>query len=376
MDKTTGCEAWRAAARPRVLRAWTTSLLIGEVALATALLVGAGVLVASFVNLLRLDPGLDVHRVVTASITLPDFAFKTRDARAAFARELERQMARLPGVGRVALSSGLPPEAGGFTSDPVQTDVSGAPERRSTVLFSAVEPDFFQVYGIRLLEGRARLMGDARDQAVVSEKLAKTLWPDGSALGHSFTFKGWSESYRVIGVSREVRSTTVFDPLDDLPEFYTPMTLGWTQVGLGMRCESVCPDEATIRERVRATNPQAVVFPVQPLATAYAEQLARPRAASVLAFTFAAVSLVAAATGLFSVLSYTVARRRRKFGIRIAMGARASQIRRLVLVDGIKVAAACHPRRGVGLVVIAGNRGASPSASPPAARWCGRPRSR
>jgi putative ABC transport system permease protein len=329
----------RGGTSTRAARSWTTSLLVAEVALATALLVGAGVLVASFVNLLRLDPGLDVHHVVTASVTLPDFAFRTRDSRAAFARELERQMAQLPGVDRVALSSGLPPESGGNTSDPVQTDTKGAAPRRMNVLFSAVEPDFFQVYGIRILEGRGLQASDAHDQAIVSEKLAKTLWPNESALGHSFTFQGWSESYRVVGVSHEVRSTTALDPLDDLPEFYTPMILGGRQIGVGLRCDAACPGEATIRERVRTANPQAMVFSVQPLAAAYAEQLARPRAASVLGFTFAAVSLVAASTGLFSVLSYTVARRRREFGIRLAMGAQASQIRRLVLVDAIKVAA-------------------------------------
>jgi ABC-type antimicrobial peptide transport system permease subunit len=159
-------------------------------------------------------------------------------------------------------------------------------------------------------------------------------------LGRTFRFKGWKESYQVIGVSREVRSTTLLDPLDDLPEFYTPLRLGGTEVGVGLRCSTICPDEATIRERVRATNPQAIVFSVQSLQTAYAEQLARPRAASALGLAFAVVSLLAAGGGLFSVLSYAVGRRRREFGIRVAMGAQASEIRRLVLSDGLSVAAA------------------------------------
>jgi hypothetical protein len=88
---------------------------------------------------------------------------------------------------------------------------------------------------------------------VSREVLANTLWPGTSALDHTFTFKGWKESYHVIGVSREVRSSTVLDPLNDLPEFYTPpVTLGSSQVSVGIRCSEVCPDETVIRERVRA----------------------------------------------------------------------------------------------------------------------------
>jgi putative ABC transport system permease protein len=330
----------RSGTATRTMRAWTRSLLVGEVALATALLVGAGVLVTSFVNLVRIDPGLDVRHVMTAWISLPGFSFDNRDARVAFSRELQRQMEQLPGVERVALSLGLPPEAGGNSSDPVQTDVPSASEQQADVLFNYVGPEFFQVYGITIVQGRGFQPGDGTDQAIVSEKLATTLWPNASALGRTFTFKGWKEWYRVIGVAREVRSTTVLDPFDDLPEFYTPLTLGAAEVGVGLRCAGVCPGEAAIRERVRATSPHAIVYSVRPLQAAYAEQLARPRAASTLGLAFAVVSLVAAAGGLFGVLSYAVGRRRREFGIRVAMGAQPSEIRRLVLRDGVSVAVA------------------------------------
>ncbi len=330
----------RAGTATRAERMWTKSLLVAEVGLATALLVGAGVLVTSFVKLMAIDPGLDVRHVVTAWITLPEFSFTNRDARTAFSRALQQELQQLPGVERVALSMGLPPEAGGNTSDPVQTDTPGAPEQRLNVLFYNVGPEFFRVYGITLLHGRSFQPGDGPAQAVVSEKLAKTLWPDTSPLGRTFTFKGWKEWYQVIGVSREVRSTTLLDPLDDLPEFYMPLTLGSTQIGVGLRCAAGCPDEAAIRERVRATNPHAILFSVQSLQAAYGEQLARPRAASALGLAFAIVSLIAAGGGLFSVLSYAVGRRRREFGIRVAMGAQPSEIRRLVLRDGLSVAAA------------------------------------
>jgi putative ABC transport system permease protein len=97
-------------------------------------------------------------------------------------------------------------------------------------------------------------------------------------------------------------------------------------------------DEAAIRDPVRATSARAIVVSIEPLEAAYASQFARPRAASSLAFAFALVSILAAAGGQFSVLSYAVGRRRREFGIRVAMEAQPREIRRLVLRDGLGVA--------------------------------------
>ena len=157
-----------------------------------------------------------------------------------------------------------------------------------------------------------------------------------------------------IGITWPMLTIVDHMPLDDLPEFYTPLTLGAKEGNVGLRYTSVCPDETAIRERVRATNPHAIVFSVQPLHAAYAEQLARPRAAFALGVAFAVVSLIAAAGGLFSVLSYAVGRRRREFGIRAAMGgAQRREIGRLVLADGLSVTA-CRPcprcSAGVGVV--------------------------
>ena len=136
-----------------------------------------------------------------------------------------------------------------------------------------------------------------------------------------------------------MRSGSFLDPLTDSPEFYTPLTGGSRFLSVGLRCPGSCPDEGVIRARVHAVSANAIVSSVQPLDAAYREEFDRPRAAAGLAFAFAAVALFAAAGGLFSVLSYAVRRRRREFGIRIAMGARPQAIRQLVLADGFRVAA-------------------------------------
>jgi predicted permease len=329
--------ASRGGTESRASRAWTRSLLVGEVALATTLLVGAGVLVQSFVKLVRADRGLDSHGIVTSWISLPEMYFADRPSRATFAATLRDQVSSLPGVTGVALSNGLPPGGGGFSWGTLETD-SGTTSPDDTYVFTtSVGPQFFQVYRIALLEGRDFQPGDTRDQVVVGESLARMLWPGGSAVGRSFRFRDEAAWNHVIGVAREVRSP-LNDPRGDLPEFYRPLTLGSSQVMIGLRCDDACPSEAAIRERVRATSTRAILYKLTSLDAAYLEQYARPRAAAALAFTFALFAVVASAGGLFSVLSYAVGRRRREFGIRAAMGAQPAQLRRLILGDGLRVA--------------------------------------
>jgi putative ABC transport system permease protein len=332
--------ASRGASESRGARAWTRLLLVGEVGLASALLVGAGVLVTSFVRLSTVDSGLNLRGVTTMWISLPEVYFKDRPARAAFVEDLRTELRRLPGVQAISLSYGLPPDGGGFSWGPLDTDGVAAPGRQTTVFSSSVELDFFQVYGITLLQGRNFRPDDGPDQVIVSEKLAQALWPGVSPLGRTFKFREWKEWMTVIGVAREVRSMLT-DPREDLPEYYQRLSgAGGNQIMLGMRCDPSCPDEPMIRDRVRATSPQAMVHQLQPLETAYREQFARPRAAAGLAFAFASVSMLAAAGGLFSVLTYAVGRRRREFGIRAAMGAQPRQLRSLVFRDGMLVSAA------------------------------------
>ena len=107
---------------------------------------------------------------------------------------------------------------------------------------------------------------------------------------------------------------------------------------MSIRCGATCPNTAVIRQQVLATHPAVRVVEVQALGDVYFEQLARPRAAAALGFAFAGVAVLAAAGGLFSVLSYAVGRRKREFGIRTALGASPAQIRRVVLRDGFVVA--------------------------------------
>ena len=340
--------AGRTGSEPRSTRNFLRLLLVAQVALATAVLAGAALLLTSFVNLTREDSGLDLHGVTSVWVSLPRFSFADRASRVNFAEGLQHQLGALPGVEATTLSFGAPPEAGTSMEGQVRTDGSSGQGQELSVESYDVGPQFFNVYGIRLLAGREFVRGDDPHAVIVSERLAARLWPGQSPLGHTFMFDDSTTPYRVIGVSREVRSGNWLDPLTDTPEFYSPLALGSDQVFAGIRCSGACPSEATIRERVRATNPAAIVASVSPLDVAYYAQFERPRAAAGLALAFSGIALITAAAGLFSVLSYAVRRRRREFGIRIAMGAQLQEIRRLVLRDGAYVALG-----GFGLGILA-----------------------
>ncbi len=315
----------RGATETRATRAVTRTLIVGEIALACTLLVGATLLVRSFVNLVNTDRGLDAHDVIVATVTRPPSA----------ARAIEEQLRALPGVQRVAWSYGLPPDGGSFSFGSWRSDVPGAPAVDLVVDRYDVGPDFFALYAIALLRGRTFQPSDPRGHVVIGERLARTLWPGLDPIGRSFTFE--QEHFRVIGVVREIHLPTL-DASLDRPELYEPFGGNSNYASMSVRCGGSCPDAARVRQRIVAASPGIQVEEVRPVEDAYFEQLAQPRAAAALGFAFAGIAILAAAGGLFSVLSFAVSRRRREFGIRMALGASARQIRQLVLRDGIIVA--------------------------------------
>jgi putative ABC transport system permease protein len=327
----------RTSTETRGARTLTRALLVTELALACTLLVGATLLVRSVVNMARADRGLRTDGVLTSWIALPRAAYPDAASRRTIAVALEDAIRQVPGVERIALSSGLPPRGGGthFYKDWLADGPDAQPQSIVSQSYQ-VGPDFFDLYGIPLIRGRTFQPGDGQDRAIVGERLAARLWPGADPVGRSFRFG--KQSYQVVGLVREINFPTL-EAGRDLPEFYHPFTPGSTNVFMNIRCQGRCPDEAVLRKRILSVVPGANIVAVGMLSEMYREQLARPRAAAALAGTFAVIAVVAAAGGLFSVLSYAVGRRRREFGIRTALGASPRQIRGLVLRDGVRVAA-------------------------------------
>jgi predicted permease len=319
-------------------RLLTRGLLVTEVALASTLLVVAILLVRSFINLASVDPGLKTDGVITAWVELPEKSFPDRPSQLAVASALEDAIRHLPGIDRVALSAGVPPSGylNFFELEWQADDPDAKAVAIPHVSLYHVGADFFDLYGIRLLGGRTFRPGEDPDDVVIGARLAALLWPHQNPVGRFF-HQGKND-YHVVGLAHEVHLPSV-DAIRDPTQFYQPFVAGGTSLDLNLRCVGRCPDEAIIRRQIYRTVAGADIVRFGALSEVYREELARPRGAVALGSTFAAIAVLAAAGGLFSVLTYAVGRRRREFGIRVALGASPAHIRRLVLRDGIGVAA-------------------------------------
>jgi putative ABC transport system permease protein len=325
----------RGGTETRGARAVTSGLLVVEVALACTLLVGAALLVRSFVNLAGADRGLDPRGIVVANMSLPVSAFSDRASRETVAALIEEEVKQLPGVQQVAWSYGVPPRGGAFSWGEWTSDAPGTPVVDMTVDHYYVGPEFFALYGVSVLRGRAFQPDDDSAAVIVSERLAYALWPNLDPLGR--TFRHDNEQFRVIGLAGEIHHPSL-ESNSDNPEYYRAFSGVSNYPMLSIRCGAACPPSALIHQRIAAVHPGLQAVNVRPLELDYLEALARPRATAALGFAFAAIAVLAAAGGLFSVLSYAVARRQREFGIRTALGASPRQIGGIVLRDGLRVA--------------------------------------
>jgi hypothetical protein len=281
---------------------------------------------------------LNAEGVLTAWITGLPGSTSNRAAREAAASAIESAVRSLPGIQSVALSLGVPPQGGSIHfGDGWLSDAPGALQLNLTVQSYDVGADFFELYRIPILRGRPFQSDDPPEAVIVGERLASLLWPGMDPTGRSFNRE--NRRYNVIGVAREIHLPTIDERLDR-PEFYTRFSIGASQFMMSIRCSGTCPDAALVRKRIVDAGSGAGVFRVVSAEAEYLAQTSRPRAAAALAFTFAAISLMAATGGLFSVLSYTVGQRQREFGIRFALGARPAEVRHLVFREAVRVAGA------------------------------------
>jgi hypothetical protein len=357
----------------RNARITTHGLLIGQTALACTLLVGSVLLLRSFGNLVSADRGIDVDGVVQVAVSgvedtvraslssIPVTAIHRQsllDANAAITATIEAHVAAWPEVQTLALSRDLPPApqtgiahfgagrpAPAHPRPPADASQAEVLSWANAIRSVGTETDmyrvtsrFFEVYGIRLLRGRGLQRSESDLDVVIGERLASQLWPGQDPIGRTFTI-GRTAGYRVIGVSAEIRLPTL-DRDIDRPELYLGLGNASTTLRLSLRCRTTCPDAAAMQSRLQSIHPSLRARIVTPVENSYLEQLRLPRAIAEVAGVFAVVALLTAAGGLFSMMTRAVGRRRREFGIRVALGAAPAQLRRLVIRDGLALVVA------------------------------------
>ena len=318
-------------------------LILGEVALSVILLVGAGLLVRSFVALQEVRPGFDANDVLTFQLALPASRYPNPVARRTFLRELERRLGELAGVKRVGLISKLPLTGSGPLSPYAFDEATARNWESVTADGRQVSPDYFAAMNTRLLAGRAFTWDDAVDTPpviIIDETLARQAWPGRSAVGRRLQLGPTGEANNmaeVVGVVEHERSHDLTRAVRPLIFYPIGQQLP-TVVDVALEA-SVAPQglAGPATSLVHEMDKDLAVTRLAPMTLYLSEGMAQARFSLLLMSTLGAIALVLAAVGIFGVIAYTVTQRTREFGIRLALGEDPRRTRRDVIVRGMRL---------------------------------------
>jgi predicted permease len=309
-----------------------------EVAVSVALVLMTGLVTASVVKLLHVDRGFDTERTMTARVELPREQYPDRPHRAVFYREVLAKLNRLPGVEHAALTSMLPMDGGGW-GDSAQLPGDARPwTQLPGENWRWVSPGYFETLHLRIIEGRFFSDSDwGRNEAVISERTAKTLWPGSNPLGRQFTRAGATGEapFTVVGVVANARTITLAKPdpmLIFVPYWFRADAMG-SLVVKTRQDPSAMAD--AMRKTIWSVDPGVPVLETRTLGGVVADSVANRRFEMDLLLLFAASALLLAGLGVYGVVTYSVVQRQREIGLRLALGAQRVNIYRLILRDGL-----------------------------------------
>jgi predicted permease len=330
----------RGGAGPRLRKL----LVAAQMALSVVLLVSAGLLVRSVIYLQSVDVGFDTEGLFAAQLTLPRGRYHEPASRDVLLQQLFERLRASPGVSTVTQAMVAPPNYAMVSGNDLEirgvtlTEADAWAPRP----LNMVRPDFFETLGIRLLEGRTFSADETSRKAelVLSKATAQRYWPDGGALGGEVN---WGGSWRtVVGITDNVISGGLMQRRDG-PMFYLPFTesrlppdASPPSVTLILRAAGdAAVAMASLRTAARELDPEIAMPTVLLTQTALAGSIEAPRFNMALLIAFSVIGLVLAAVGLAAVIGYEVTERSHEFGIRMALGARTENVRRLALRHGL-----------------------------------------
>lgn len=318
---------WMARGRRR----WADALVAAQVMLTVAVLIGAGLLMKSFLNLRGTDPGFAKEHVITAAVGLPSAAYGKRPEQAKFAAELTERLRTMPGVVAAGLTNSLPLRYTMQLSLMFRL-AAGEPEQISAA--RAVSGEYFKAMGLQMAAGRALGPQDdgRKDVRVVNEAFVRRFLPGRDPIGLQFA----AESAQIIGVVKDIRHQGLKQAAP--PEIYLPLaSLPSGSIGIAIRSTlPVGEITAALRRELQAMDSGIALEKVMTLEEVVNADLARPRFQTILLGLFAAIAIALAAVGAYSVVAHSLRTRTQEFGVRRAVGAQTADILKLVAFEGMR----------------------------------------
>jgi putative ABC transport system permease protein len=318
-------------------------LVAGELAMALVLLIGCGLMLRAFWKLQEVHTGLHADNVITMRVSLPSGTYTDNAKIADFWTRLDGRLTNLPGVQSAALVSGLAPMRPPNMND---TDIEGfvmteGGPIQNVDFYQAVSKDYFATMGIRLMDGRffdERDVQGGPDVVIINKTMAMTFWPRQNPIGRRVRPGGAKDWSTVVGIVDDVKNAGLDRPAGTelyLP-YRQPAGAGSSDMYVTMRPQAGDPRvlAGVVREQLNGLDPSLPLADVRLMEDVLSRAQARPRFLTLLLSLFSGVALAIATVGIYGVVSYSVARRTKEFGLRMVLGAQGGDVLGLVMKQG------------------------------------------